>query len=63
MTTKGDGHERQQEPHTIHEPATVVGIRVGKQKAWALPGGRYTTSKLRAEQVAEIIDELRRVNQ
>lgn len=55
---------QQMEPHTInHGAATVPGRRASGQKAWALPGGRYTTSRARAESVAARIDTLMRGNQ
>jgi len=55
---------QQIKPHTIiYGAATVLGIRENGQKAWALPGGRYTTSRQRAESVAARMDTLMRSNQ
>jgi len=54
---------QQMEPHTInYGAATVPGIRVSGNKAWALPGGRYTTSRQRAESVAARMDTMMRAN-
>jgi len=52
---------QQMEPHTInYGAATVPGIRASGNKAWALPGERYTHSRARAETVAAKMDEIMR---